>query len=133
MTVCHLYRSKQLATLLNRLGHCESNSFSVELETMIAKAVEQTSSLFTPQTVHNPTVNSLFRSEFDNFDQLINTLSRGCSFHTAHGIMLQEILVDEVHFSHGGTTPNVPSLPTSKQCSLDLPVCEELPDCFVGH
>ena len=38
MTVRHLYRSKQLTTLLNRLGHCESHAFSAELETSIAKA-----------------------------------------------------------------------------------------------
>ena len=50
MTVRHLYRNKQLTTLLNRLGHCESHALSAELETSIAKALEQTPSLLTPHS-----------------------------------------------------------------------------------
>ena len=32
-TVRHLYRSRKLTTILNRLGHCESYDFTLELET----------------------------------------------------------------------------------------------------
>ena len=45
--------------------------------------------------VSQPTGPSVFHSEFDNFDQLVNSLSGGGSVHTAHGIMLQEVDVSE--------------------------------------
>ena len=45
MTLRHLFRSKELLTLVNRFGHCESHSFSLELETAIARAVKSSSSL----------------------------------------------------------------------------------------
>ncbi|MCG7882443.1 MAG: hypothetical protein JAY96_12745 [Candidatus Thiodiazotropha endolucinida] len=132
MTLRHLFRSQQLTTLLNRLGHCESYSFSVELETAIAQALEQTSSLLSTQIIREPEVPSLFHSEFDNFDQLINTLTGAGSIHTAHGIMMQEILTGDME-EHGGTVPDIPSLPRTKEKSLKLRVEEELPDCFVGQ
>ena len=132
MTVRHLYRSKQLTTLLNRLGHCESHAFSAELETSIAKAVEQTSSLLTPQIVREPDVPSIFHSEFDNFDQLVNTMSGTDSVHTAHGIMLQEVLSDHPD-EHGGSVPIVPSQPRTKERTLNLPAQQELPGCYVGQ
>ena len=102
----HLYGSK-LTTLLNRLGHSESHSFPVELETLIAKALEQTSSLPNP-LIREPDVPSRFYSEFDNFDQLINTMIAAGSVHIAHGIMKQEVLTANLE-DHGGTAPEVPS------------------------
>ena len=50
-TIRHLYRSKQLTSILNRLGHCESYDFGRELETAQAKALEEVSILLTPQIV----------------------------------------------------------------------------------
>lgn len=47
MTLRHLHRSKQLLVLLNKLGHCETYMFSVELEIAVAAAPEQTSTLLT--------------------------------------------------------------------------------------
>ena len=47
-TVRHLYRSKQLTIILNRLGHTESYNFSLELEIALAKAV---TSFLTPQII----------------------------------------------------------------------------------
>ena len=128
MTIRHLYRSKQLTTLLNRLGHCESHSFSVELETAMAKALWETSSLLTSQIIRGPIVSSLFHSEFDNFDQLVNSMTGSGSVHTAHGIMMQEILKTE---DHGVEIPEVPEIPRSKDRSLNIPIQEELPACYV--
>ena len=87
MTLWHLYRSAKLVTLINRFGHCESYSFSFELETALAISVQESSQMLTSQIVRNPGGESLFHSDFDNFDQ--NTASS--SIHTAHGIMLQEV------------------------------------------
>lgn len=48
-TVRHLKRSKQLTTILRRLFHCESYDFGLELETAIAKALDDDSTYLTPQ------------------------------------------------------------------------------------
>ena len=54
------------------------------------------------------------------------------SVHTAHGIMLQEVLTG-VTKEHGGTVPIAPSLERTKERSLNLPVQQELPVCYVGQ
>ena len=87
MALRHWFRSAEITTLLNRLGHSETYSFSLELETYIA--VETTSALLSPQIASNPNVSFIFHSDFDNFDQLLNDLCGMASVHTSHGIMLQ--------------------------------------------
>ena len=91
MTPKHQFRGAKLSTLINKLGHVESYSFSLELETALATALDDASSLLTPQLVRNPSALSLFHSDFDNFDQLVSDLSGSGSVHTAHGIMIQVI------------------------------------------
>ena len=76
---------------MNCLGHAETCSFSLELETALAHALEEESSVLTTQIIKNPPVPSLFHSDFDNFDLFINDLSGSGSVHTSHGIMLQNI------------------------------------------
>ena len=51
MALRHWFRSDEITTLLNRLGHSETYSFSLELETSIAIAFETTSFLLSPQIV----------------------------------------------------------------------------------
>lgn len=84
------YVQKQEDTLMNKLGHWESYSFSLELETAIAKAVQESVSLLPSSFIHNPAGPAVLTSEFDNFDKLVNELYGAGSVHTAHGIMLQE-------------------------------------------
>jgi hypothetical protein len=90
MALRHWFRSAEITTLLNRLDHSETYSFSLELETSIAIAVETTSTLLSPQIVRNRNVPFIFHSDFDNFDQLLNDLCGMASVHTSHGIMLQD-------------------------------------------
>ena len=45
MTLRHTFCSKELLTLINKFGHCEGYNFSFELETAIAKAVQESVSL----------------------------------------------------------------------------------------
>ena len=54
------------------------------------------------------------------------------SVHTAHGIMLQEVLSDD-YGEHGDTVPVVPSQPRTKERTLNLSVQQELPGCYVGQ
>jgi hypothetical protein len=87
VTLRHLFRSAMLTTLFNRLGHCESYSFSLEHETALANALQSSVGVLPPTIIRNPSLPSVFHSDFDNFDQ--NTA--GGSVHTSHGIMLQEV------------------------------------------
>ena len=115
MALRHLYRSEKLVTLLNRLGHSESYSFALEPETALAEATIQSSSQLSNKIIRSPSGPSLFHSEFDNFNSLINSLTGKGSIHTAHGIMLQEVEDDSA-----GICPKMPSQPRSKQRSLRL-------------
>ena len=107
-----MFRSKELTTLINRFGHSESHSFSLELETAIATATQESSSILTNNIIRNPTGTSVFHSEFDNFDQYVNDLSGSGSIHTAHGIMLQETTDDTA-----GQVLTLPAVPRQKQRS----------------
>ena len=90
MTLRHLYRSKLLLTLLNRFGHCESNSFAMELESAVDTALEQKSTVLTNQIVKAP-YNVVFHSEWDNFNQHLTGIHGAPFINTAGGIMLQEV------------------------------------------
>ena len=50
-TLRHLYRNMLLTTILSRLGLCASYDFGQELETALAKAIEEVSTKLTPQEI----------------------------------------------------------------------------------
>eukprot|EP00794_Sanderia_malayensis_P002103 gene2103-2388_t len=127
-----LKRSSKLNTMINRLGHAESYTFTLELETALAAALDKASDVLSTQIVRNPTVPSVFHSDFDNFDQFINDQSGSGSIHTAHGIMLQELEVDESN-DPGGSVPTMPSLPKSGKRSYDCSSEDDLPACYVNR
>ena len=54
ITVRHLFRSRELTTMLNRIGHSETYRFALKLETAIAKVLHWASNLLPPQIVVNP-------------------------------------------------------------------------------
>ena len=126
MTLRHMFRSKELLTLLNKFGHCESYSYSLELETAIVKAVQDSASVLPPSIVRKPKGPSVFHSESDNFDAIVNELYGPGSIHTAHGIMLQEVESDEE--AAGETT----SVPRTKQRSLDKVSHDSLAECYMN-
>ena len=129
MALRHWFRSAEITTLLNRLDHSETYSFSLELETSIAIAVEITSTLLSPQIVRIPNVPFIFHSDFD---QLLNDLCGMASVHTSHGIMLQDFSCSadqEVE----GDMPSIPVVHKSGIRSLKLETQEVLPDCYLTH
>ena len=77
---------------MNKLGHSTNYSFVSELKTAIAKRIHQSLTLLSPLIIRNPSCQSLFHSDFDNFDKFLNELTGSGSVHIAHGIMLQELL-----------------------------------------
>ena len=103
---------------MNRFGHCENYSFSLELETAIAQATEEVHTLLSTQIVQNQSFSAVFHSEFDNFDQLLNNLTGMSSIHTTHGIMLQEIKgsVSDLNDS----LPTIPSVSRTHERSLKV-------------
>ena len=126
MTLCHMFRSKELITLINRFGHSESHSFSLELETAIATSLQESSSILTNNIIRNPSSISVFHSEFDNFDQYVNELHGSGSIHTAHGIMLQEISDDTP-----SPVSTLPADPRQKQWSWKQPVFPEFEEVYL--
>ena len=128
MTIRHLYRSKQLATILNRLGHCESYDFGLELETAMAKALDETSMLLTPQIVKGDG-NVLFHSEWDNLNKILTNVHGSNVVNSAGGIMVQETVP-------GYETENTRSLPTyervkSKEAGLKNATPPTLPPLHI--
>ena len=119
-------------TLMNRLGYAESYTFTLELETTLATALDQESGVLPTQIVRNPTVPSVFHSDCHNFDQFINEQSGGSSIHTAHGIMLQELEVAESS-NLGGSIPIMPFSPRSGNRSYDCFSQEDQPPCYVNR
>ena len=96
---------------MNRFGHSENYDFSLELEIAIGKAVDQVSHLLTNQIIRNPSIPSVFTSDWDNFDQFVNKLVGSGIINTAHGIMLQELKgAFETSAGEAGDLPQVPKL-----------------------
>ena len=52
---CDLFRSRELTTMLNRLGHSETYRSALKLETAIAKVLHGSSNLLSTQTIVNST------------------------------------------------------------------------------
>ena len=69
---------------------------------------------------------SVFHSEFDNFDQLVNDITGRGSVHTAHGIMLQDFTIEQ---REEELQPQ--SLQKSKKHSLSILFDEEVEECYV--
>uniref|UniRef100_UPI00358F5BAA uncharacterized protein n=1 Tax=Myxine glutinosa TaxID=7769 RepID=UPI00358F5BAA len=123
-TLRHLYRSKQLTTILSRLGHSETYDFSMELETAMAKAFDEISTHLTPQIITGEG-NTVFHSEWDNLNRITTNVHGSNVVNSAGGIMIQE--VKESHVSTKNRT-----LPlydrSSKMRSLKITPPETLPE-----
>lgn len=122
MTVRHLFRSKQLTTILNRLGHSESYDFGLEMETALAKALDEVSTHLTPQIVKGEG-NIVFHCEWDNLNKTTTNVHGTNIVNSAGGIMVQEV---KPEFEN----PNVRTLPRidkSHQRSLKVDTPATIP------
>ena len=86
----HLYRSKLLTTILVRLGHCETYDFGLELETAIAKALDDVSTTLTPQIIKGEG-NEVFHFEWDNMNKITTNIHGSNVVNSTAGIMIQEV------------------------------------------
>ena len=89
-TVRHLYRSKQLTTILSGLGHCETYDFGLELETALAKALDEASTSLTPQIITGEG-NKVFHLEWDNMNKITTNIHCSNVVNSTGGIMIQEV------------------------------------------
>ena len=122
VTVRHLFRSKQLTMINNRLGHSETYSFGLELETALAKALDEVSTYPTP-TIVTGEGNLVFHCEWDNLNKTTTNVIGNNIVNSAGGIMVQEV-------KPGTQIENVrmlPDLDRSQQLSLKVDTPETLP------
>lgn len=88
-TIQHMFRSKQLSIILNRLGHSESYEFGLELETAMTKAIDEMSTYLTPQIISGEG-NLIFHCEWDNLNKILTNIHGSNVVNSAGGIMIQE-------------------------------------------
>ena len=119
-TLRHLFRSKQLITILNCLGHCEGYDFTLELETSLTRAIQETSTYLTPQIVTGE-ANAVFHCEWDNLNMILTNIHGSNIVNMAGGIMIQESKPS----TEKSMTRMLPLKPRSKSRSPD-----ETPEVF---
>ena len=69
----HLFQGKQLIIILNQLGHSEGYDFSLEIETSMAKAIDEISSYLTTQVVTGEG-NVIFHCQWDNLNKILTNV-----------------------------------------------------------
>lgn len=86
--------SRKLMTVLNRLGHCISYSKYEELETELATTIQSRQKCSPKGAKRGPVMGNAF----DNYDELVHTLSGLDSLHDTMGIFYQSIdlLAEEI-------------------------------------
>ena len=122
MTVHLLTGSVEIITILNRFGHCQSYSRTLELETAMCRSVTDNSSHLPPSiSTDNNVIVHLY---WDNFDLNEETPSGTGTTHTAHGIIVQEV-EDNALFE----LDELPQVAKSHARTVQ-PEIQELPPCF---
>ena len=122
MTVHHLKGSAEVISILNRYGHCQSYSRTLELETAMCNNVIAHNNILPPNisTKHNSVVHLCW----DNFDLNEETPLGAGPTHTAHGIIIQEL-------ERGANLParDLLHVPRSQERTIH-PIIEDLQPCF---
>lgn len=133
MTLRHLFRSKSIISLLNKLGHCESYTYSIELETALANSIVESASLLSNSDVlKKQSEGAVFHSDWDNFNQLVSDVYRAGSIHTAVGIYFQDLghCADaEASVTSPTQNPCLDPKPNKKKRTCNRPV-QELPSYY---
>ena len=89
MTVRHLTGNAELITILNRFGHCQSYTRTLELETAMCSSITADDSVLPPNISLQS--NSVIHFCWDNFDLNEETPSGSGTTHSTHGIVIQEV------------------------------------------
>ena len=70
LTIRYLHRIKQLTQILIRMGHCESYQYSLDIETALVEAIDNTSTHLTPLIVIGD-INLIIHSQWEITTNLI--------------------------------------------------------------
>lgn len=89
-TVRHLYRSKQLTTILSRLGHCETYDFGLELKTALANTLDEVPTSLTLQIITSDG-NEMFHLEWGNMNKITTTIHGSNVVNNMGGIVIQKV------------------------------------------
>ena len=123
MTVRHLTGSAELITILNRFGHCQSYTRTLEVETAICCSITENVSDLPPNiSLQN---NSVIHFCWDNFDLNEETPSGTGTTHSTHGIVIQE-----VNNNTDAIATQLVTVPRDKKRTVK-PNITELRPCFV--
>ena len=87
MLVKSLTGSRKLMSVLNRFGHCISYSKEEELETELATAIQNQQKSCPKGAKYGPVMGNAF----DNYDEMVQTLSGFNTLHDTMGIFYQNI------------------------------------------
>ena len=121
MTVRHLTGSAELITILNRFGHGQSYTRTLDVETAMCNTITASKSVF-PSNISTEK-NSVIHFCWDNFDLNEETPSGAGTTHSTHGIVIQELTgVDQ--------TRSVGPCHTKERLKVILPDVYELQPCF---
>ena len=123
MTVRHLTGNAEVVIILNRYGHGQSYSRTLELETAMCNSVTSFDSIL-PITVSRDN-NAVLHLCYDNFDLDEETPSGSGTTHSTHGIIIQEVL-DPDRFVPLTETDTVPQ---SRKRSV-IPTEVEIRPCY---
>ena len=93
ITVRHLTGSDEVITILNRYGHGQSYTMTLELETAMCNSVISSVSILSRSISRDN--NAVLHMCYDNFDLDEVTLSGSGTTHSTHGIVIQELLIPD--------------------------------------
>lgn len=86
------YRSAEIATILNRLDHCASYSYSLELKSAAFNTITNREGLLPLSIqVKGSEVTHLC---WDNLDPTVETPTGAGAIHFAHGLVIQEVSIN---------------------------------------
>ena len=112
-----LIGSAEIISILNRYGHCQFYSCTLELETAMCNNVMAYNNILPPSisTEHNSAVHLCW----DNFDSNDETPTGAGTTHTAHGIIIQAVETDSRSSARG-----LPQVPKSHERTVH-PIIED--------
>ena len=131
LTICHLFRSKQLTQILNKMAHIESYQYGLEVETVLAEAFSNRSTYLAPHIVTGDS-NIVFRSEWDNVNKITTNLTGSNVVNSEAGIMLQEVK-DGLQPSGACTLPECERNTKNKKTSYKASVPETIPPLTIHN
>ena len=122
-SVKHITGSAQSVQILNKFGHCPSNSFLLELETARYDEIQKSKTILPPSI--DKSSKGVLHTVFDNFDLLEETSSGFGTTHSTHGIVIHTPGItpqdETIHCQSSADSSSHASNVSTSQNSLETP------------